>query len=81
MVVKLIAAFLGAIVFSGAVHADAFSNEDAACTGICQVHDAAAANQAPPVARQAARPAAASRQAKRETTAARRVAGMQAVKG
>jgi hypothetical protein len=57
-----IAAVLAAFAFSSSAHADGFSNEDAACTGTCQVHDAGAAAKSPtsmkPVARATAAPRA-----------------------
>jgi hypothetical protein len=59
---NFIAAVLAAFAFSSSAHADAFSNEDAACTGICQVHDAGAtakaATSTKPVARDTAAPRA-----------------------
>jgi hypothetical protein len=73
--VKFIAAFLAAIAISGAAQADAFSNEDAACTGICQVHDSAKPGQTPVSAKAPVRVATPSRHTKRDAPAAQRVSG------
>lgn len=58
---NFIAALLAAFAFSSNAHADAFSNEDAACTGICQVHDAAPAGRPPTSAKAPARTSASRR--------------------
>lgn len=69
---KFITAFLSAIVFAGAAQADLFSNEDAACTGICQVHDNATTDKKRIVRKEAAPAATASRHAKGDASVARR---------
>lgn len=58
---NFIAALLAAFAFSSTAHADAFSNEDAACTGICQVHDAAPVGKTPASAKSPARTSASRR--------------------
>lgn len=66
---NFIAAVLAAFAFSSTAHADAFSNEDAACTGICQVHDAAPAAKTAATVKPPAR-AAVSRRVIRATPSA-----------
>jgi hypothetical protein len=71
---KFIAALLGALALAGAAQADSFSNEDAACTGTCQVHDSATLEKMSGAGKASVRDSQPTRQARREPAATRRVA-------